>query len=80
MADLSRSLSPAQQARFAQDKLRYIYIETCIWLSPHKDFLHLMQEIILWRKMVISAVIYCLMEIFFWQVNQSYIIVISSRL
>ncbi len=66
---MTRSLSPSQQALFAQEKLRLIYRETCLSLHLHRDFLFLIQDILLWRKVIISAAIVFLVESFFWWVT-----------
>lgn len=63
---METSLSPRQQALYAQAKLKSIYTKTCVKLDPLKEGLRVLQEAILWRKPVLSLALYASVHVFFW--------------
>ena len=60
------SLSPRQQAIFAQRKLLDIYNKTCLWFASYREVFLGLEEIVLWRKPVLTFILYLSVHFLFW--------------
>ncbi len=56
--DPTASVSPAEQAVFAQRKLEELYEKTYRRLWPHREAVRSAQEVLVWRRPVAATLLY----------------------